>query len=194
MKNASIAFLVFFGTALGLMGFLFNQSDRPKPVPVVAAPVSKPSSNPSYFSAQTARSSYVRPAKADNGSPFPSESGYIAKYPQRFTDGYSSVTLDNSKNDFDAVVKLYALDSKPPIAASVFFIKARDSFTVKEIRAGRYDMRFRNLDNGTLSKSDPFTLKEVAIEGGVQFSQMKLTLYKVSNGNMTLHDIPEKDF
>lgn|GEM_PF-5584716 len=52
------------------------------------------------------------------------KSGYIKNYPVRFSDGYSSITVDNSQNDSDVFVKLFSLDSKPEQPIRVFFIRA----------------------------------------------------------------------
>jgi hypothetical protein len=137
---------------------------------------------------------YVRPTVADNGSPFPAQSGYIAKYPQRFTDGYSSVTIDNSGNDSDLLIKLVSLDSKPSVVASVLLVKAKDTFTVQEVRAGQYEVLYQNLDSGALARTESFTLKENQVAGGTEFSKLTLTLYNVTNGNMQTYPISADDF
>lgn len=96
---------------------------------------------------------YVRPKVADNGVPFPMKSGYIKNYPVRFSDGYSSITVDNSQNDSDVFVKLFSLDSTPEQPIRVFFIRAYESFTAKSVRAGNYDVRYRDLDSGSLVRT-----------------------------------------
>ncbi|MHC5832964.1 MAG: hypothetical protein ACYT04_97515, partial [Nostoc sp.] len=65
----------------------------------------------------------------------------------------------------------------------MFFILANGKFTVENVRAGKYDVRYRNLDSGYLSRSDPFDLEEYRTDQGVRFSKITLTLYKVRNGN-----------
>lgn len=137
---------------------------------------------------------YVRPKVADNGAPFPQQSGYIKNYPVRFADGYSSVTVDNSKNNSDVFVKLFALDSKPEQPVRVFFIRARESFTAKNVRAGRYDVRYRDLDSGGLVRTEKFDLREIKTDTNIQFSQIRLTLYKVAGGNMKTFDLAESEF
>lgn len=59
---------------------------------------------------QSPKPGYVRPRLADNGTPFPRSSGYIDGYPLNFSDGYSSVTIDNSQNGSDVFIKLFSLD------------------------------------------------------------------------------------
>jgi hypothetical protein len=130
----------------------------------------------------------------DHGVPFPAKSGYIRGYKPLRIGGYSSVTVDNSQNTSDVFVKLFTLDTKPPKAASVFFIRAHDSFTVSDIQPGNYDVRYRDLSSGGLSRTEPFNLKEVRTAGGVNFSRITMTLYKVQNGNMQTEKISEAEF
>lgn len=136
----------------------------------------------------------VRPLTADNGVPFPATSGYIQGYPVRATGGYSTVTVDNSQNDSNVFVKLFTLDTSPPKPARVFFIPAYKTFTVKNVKAGNYDVRYRDLNSGGLSRTDEFNLKQVKTGGGIQFSKITLTLYKVRAGNMQTHTISENEF
>jgi hypothetical protein len=137
---------------------------------------------------------YVRPKVADNGAPFPTQSGYVNKYPVRFTDGYSTVTVDNSKNNSDVFVKLFSLNSKPEQPIRVFFIRAHDTFTAETVRAGNYDLRYRDLDSGALSRTQTLNLEEVQTATGTQFSRLRLTLYKVANGKMKTYPISEQEF
>jgi hypothetical protein len=196
MRNGNLIALMLLGAIFGAKALLSHQAPRANPARLASAEMPQPSLEPSLEPSPERRAipAYVRPRVADNGSPFPSKSGYIDKYPQKFTDGYSSVTIDNSKNDSDLFVKLFSLEGSSPVPASAFLIRARDSFTVKEVRAGKYDVRYRNLDSGALSRTDSFNLKEVQIEGGVEFSRLTLTLYKVSHGNMQTHAISESEF
>jgi hypothetical protein len=193
MRKAYIAIAVL-GTFFGASRFL--EKIPPHSNPVTAPRTSKFQSSPSplFVSTQSRQPVYVRPLVTQNGSPFPSQSGYIAKYPQRFTDGYSSVTVDNSKNDSDLFIKLFSLDSQPSIAVSVFFVREKDSFTVKEVRAGKYEVRYQDLDSGAFSRTDSFSLREVKVEKGVEFSKLTLVLHKVSNGNMKTYPISAAEF
>ena len=137
---------------------------------------------------------YVRPGFADNGAPWPITSGYIAGYPRRFADGYSTVTVDNSKNDSDVFVKMYSLDTSLPVPVRVFFVRAFEQFTVRNVRAGHYDVRNRDLDSGALSRSDSFEIEETRTADGVRFSRFTMTLYKVRDGNMRSYPISEAEF
>lgn len=137
---------------------------------------------------------YVRPTTADNGVPFPSTSSYIDGYPIQATDGYSNVIVDNLQNNSDVFVKLFTLDTNPPTPVRVFFIRAKEKFTIEDIKAGKYDVRYRDLDSGALARTDPFDLRELETLEGIEFSEFTLTLYKVYGGNMQTHSISENEF
>lgn len=154
------------------------------------APFSEP---PASGPQQASR--YARPDAAPNGMPWPASSDYVKGYPRKFTDGLSMVTVDNSGNDSDVMVKLYALSTEGPTCARVFFVKHGDRFTVTHIRRGTYDIRYRNLESGTLSKSEAFDLQEtVTGDGSVRTSQVEMTLYGTPAGNMAAYPIAENDF
>lgn len=160
--------------------------------PTLAAltPKPKPTPKPKL----TLKPKPVQGPTDDHGVPFPAKSGYLKGYKPLRIGGYSSVTVDNSQNDSNVFVKLFTLDTKPPKAASVFFIRAHDSFTVEDIQPGNYDVRYRDLSSRGLSRTERFNLKEVRTAGGVQFSRLTMTLYKVQNGNMQTETISEAEF
>ncbi len=138
---------------------------------------------------------YVRPKTADNGSPFPKKSGYIKGYPIQFKEGYSTITVNNSKNSSDVFAKLYALDAIPPQPVRVFFIRKGEKFTADNIKAGNYDVRYRNLNNGGLVRTDTFNLAEpITLEGATRFRSVTLTLYKVPKGNLKTYPLSEQEF
>ena len=128
---------------------------------------------------------YTRPKTADNGKPFPKNSGYIKGYPIQFQDGYSRLTVNNSKGSSDVFVKLYALDAIPPQPVRVFFIRKGEKFTTEKIKAGNYDIRYRNLNNGGLFRTDNFNFEEYkTFDGPTSYTTMSLTLYTVPKGKM----------
>jgi len=137
---------------------------------------------------------YVRPYLADNGVPFPLTSSYIDRYPIQMTDGYSNVIVDNSRNNSDVFAKLFTLDIDSPGAVRVFFIRAGEKFKIENINPGNYDIRYLDLDSGAIVRTDPFNLSEVKTFEAVEFSEISLTLYTVSDGNMQVYPISENDF
>lgn len=180
---------------LVLLGIVLASLDEKKPPPPAVA---TPRANPPVTQPQALRSplrpAYVRPQYADNGSPWPANSGYVKGYPRRNTDGYSTVTIDNTKNASDVFAKVYSLATVPARPVRVVFIRASDSFTLNKVRPGLYDVRYRDLGSGALKRSDPFSIEENRTKTGVEYSQFTMTLYKVRGGNLKMHDIPDTEF
>lgn len=137
---------------------------------------------------------WVRPGSAPNGRPWPTRAGYLAGELKRHTDGLSEVTVDNGQNDADVHVKLVAIADQEAYPVREFFIPAGQRFTVSTVDAGQYDVRYRDLDSGSLSRSEAFELKETPTEGGTQYSSIEMTLYKVANGNMQSYELGEQEF
>jgi hypothetical protein len=137
---------------------------------------------------------YVKPSEAPNGQLWPASADYVEGYEQLHTDGLSTVTVDNSQNDSDVFVKLFSLDNTEAYPVRQFYIPAFGSFTLNTITAGSYDIRYRDLGNGGLSRSEAFNLKEVKTYVGVQFSNITMTLYKVQSGNMQTYGLSEAEF
>lgn len=137
---------------------------------------------------------YVRPSTAPNGQPWPASANYVDGYINLNDAGLSTVTVDNSRNDSDVFVKLVSLDGEKAFPVRQFYIPAFGSFLVDKVTAGSYDVRYRDLSTGGLSRSEAFKLKEITTYEGTQFSEMTLTLYKVQNGNMQTFDLAETEF
>lgn len=137
---------------------------------------------------------YVRENIAPNGNPWPISAGYIDGYQRLNTGGLSTVTIDNSQNDSDVFVKLVSLDSEKAYPVRQFFIPALGRFTLKDITAGSYDIRYRDLNTGMLSRSESFNLEEISSTDGTQFTNYTMTLYKVQNGNLQTFDLSESEF
>ena len=136
----------------------------------------------------------VRPAATPNGQPWPAAAGYVKGYQLLHTNGLSTVTVDNSRNDSDVFVKLVSLDSAQAYPVRQFYIPAFGSFTLKKVTAGSYDVRYRDLGSGGLSRSEALTLSEVHTDEGTRFSNVTMTLYKVKNGNMKTFGLAEAEF
>ena len=140
------------------------------------------------------RPAYVRPTTAPNGNPWPTSAGYVKGYKRLHAKGLSKVTVDNTRNDSDVFVKLVSLDGARAYPVRHFYIPAFGRFSLNKITAGRYDIRYRDLGNGGLFRSEAFDLEEIQSYGGVQYSDITMTLYKVQNGNMQMFDLPEAEF
>ena len=145
--------------------------------------------------AQTSSSpSYIYPSMAPNGSEWPTLSGYVGGYPIGNSNGYSNLTIDNTRNSSDVFVKLTELGYSELSPVSQFFVSSGSRFRLENISPGRYDIRYRDLEMGNLSRSEPFTLEENESFDGVQFSEMTMTLYRVTSGNMQTYRIGENEF
>ena len=186
--RALILHLLMMLTAAGLVMGALNldlASQRPS---------SSPTGEWSLSDDPPVTSNYQRSEFADNGAPWPQGSGYVSGYPRRLTDGHSTITIDNTKNDSDVFVKLYSLGASPPAPARVVLVRAFEQFTVRRVRAGLYDVRHRDLDTGALLRSESFELKEARMAEGIRFSRFTLTLYKVTDGNMESYPLSEEEF
>ncbi len=157
---------------------------------------STPPPGPKPYQANPApvRPEYTRPSTAPNGQPWPVSAGYVKGYKRLHADGLSTVTVDNSQNDSDVFVKLVSLNSAQAYPVRVFYIPAFGSFTLNKVTAGSYDIRYRDLNNGGLSRSEAFSLEEIPTYNGTQYSNITMTLYKVQNGNMQTYGLSEAEF
>lgn len=141
-----------------------------------------------------ARDAYMRPTHAPNGVPWPTSASYIGGYKHLRVAGFSKVTIDNAKNTSDVFVKLVSIDGEKNFPVRVFYIPQGESFTVTRVSSGRYDIRYDDLSNGTLWRTEPFTLDEKKKSNGVQYSEVTMTLYKVPYGNMQTYPISASQF
>jgi hypothetical protein len=133
-------------------------------------------------------------AAAPNGSPWPTKAAYIPGYSNDNNSGYSQVTVDNAQNSSDVLVKLVSLNDATAYPVRQLFIPAGSSFTMNKVTAGKYDIRYRDLETGGLSRSESFDVEEMQTEEGVQFSNFVMTLYKVQGGNFQTYELAESEF
>ena len=103
----------------------------------------------------------------------------------------ATITIDNTQTNGDVHVKLYRKDKWQDREC---FIPAGESFTMKRINPDVYDIRYRDLDTGSMAKSDPFEMDETETADGVNYVNMSLTLYQVRGGNASLDPIDEDEF
>jgi hypothetical protein len=162
-------------------------------------PVAPPPAGPKPYNAAPAAqapavAAYRRPALAPNGEPWPAMAGYVGGYAQLNEGGLSSVTIDNTRNDSDVFAKLVSLEGAEAYPARQIFIPAYGQFTLEGVTAGRYDVRYRDLVTGGLSRSEDFTLEEIATADGTQYTELSMTLYKVQQGNMQTFGLREDEF
>jgi hypothetical protein len=138
--------------------------------------------------------SYTRPEAAPNGEAWPSSSDYVAGYQQRNTNGLSQVVIDDTKNNSDAFVKIVSVGENEPKVVRNIFIQAGDRFTASNLRAGSYEIRYQNLDSGTLIRSEVFALEETAISSGTRYSTVTLTLRAKPEESMNTFALSKDEF
>lgn len=184
-------YLFVFLWAWGALTEKTKPSPPPSPVEYIATPTTEAEAPPAPASHKP---NYEKPLYAPNGEVWPSIAGYVSGYKKLNTNGLSTVTVDNSQNDSDVFVKLVFLGNDKAYPVRQFYIPAFGQFTVNKVKAGSYDIRYRDLDNGGLSRSESFNLEETEVSGGTQFSKYTMTLYKVRDGNMQTYDLSESDF
>ena len=137
---------------------------------------------------------YSRPSTAPNGRPWPSASGYVKGYPIDNDSGHSEVTVDNAQNDSDVFVKLVSLDEETAFPVRQFYIPAGSRFKMNKVTAGKYDIRYRDLNSGGLSRSESFEITETRTDEGIEYSGITMTLYKVEGGNFQTYDLSDGEF
>ena len=162
-------------------------------------PTSRPSGLPPYdrspaTDVPTAPPAYERPATAPNGSPWPVVPGYLEGEPFLGGGGLSTVKVDNRDNSSDVFVKLVLIDASATKPVRQFFIPGHGEFTVEDLKPGEYDVRYKDLTDGSLARSESFSLKQIREPGGTSFSNITMTLYKVSNGNMQTYPLLDSEF
>nr|WP_241018802.1 J domain-containing protein [Paraburkholderia sp. Tr-20389] len=129
--------------------------------------------------ASSARPAFARPTAAPNGLPWPSTASYLDGMPVGADGGHSSVTIDNTSNRFDVFAKLVFNASVFDQPVRHFFIPAGKSFTLLGVAPGSYDVRYQNLDDGGLYKSQNFAVTEQDSGNGIDATNVSITLYSV---------------
>ncbi|MGY1520248.1 hypothetical protein ACW5DW_07410 [Luteimonas sp. A482] len=137
---------------------------------------------------------YFRPNHAPDDTPWPKRAEYLARYSIGNNDGHSNVTVDNTRNDSDVFAKLVSLNGDIARPVRHFFIPAGSRFTMNQVTAGAYDIRYRDLESGALTRSEPFDVEERRTVEGIEYSEMTMTLYKVDGGNFETYDLAEDEF
>lgn len=196
--SSVIYFAIKYWYVFLLLGLIFFSETKPKSIQSDTPPYSSEPPAPINYERVTINDEFVepyeRPSKAPNGNPWPKTAGYVQGYPKVHTHGHSTVTVDNTKNDSDVFVKLVALENEKAFPVRQFFIPAFSKFTLNNVTQGKYDIRYRDLDNGQLSRAESFELIETEMEAGTQFSKYTITLYKVADGNIQTYDLAEREF
>lgn len=123
--------------------------------------------------------------------------GYISGEPVMADDGKSKFTVDNSQGDLDADVRLY----REEVQVRAFNVQSGKAFTANDISPGNYKLRYRVFLGGKFRAFEANKLfnitqsTEETHEGKTtRFSDVRITLYKVTNGNMSVKEIDLSKF
>lgn len=149
----------------------------------------------SFEEAQRARGqAKMAPTWSPNGKPWPTRAAYLEGFHRRAASGLSTLTIDNTSGGADVYVKLCRASADRCDGLRHVFIPLGASFTMSKIAPGKYDIRYRALDNGALAKSEPIELEQVEEARGIRYSTVRLTLYRVAGGNTSFESLPEDKF
>jgi len=151
---------------------------------------SLPSKPPSALPVATAS---TQPAKPSFVPVLDKPTGYDKNFQQKLDSGECKVTIDNTRNNFPVYVKIYKL-SNGLIPARAFYIQNNDQFTANNIPPGQYDVRYRNLQTGSISKTQSFELEQHRTVDGIEYSIISFTLFTVPGGNTRMTSIDETQF
>jgi hypothetical protein len=83
---------------------------------------------------------------APNGEPWPAKSGYVDGYPVGNRGEEMQVLVDNTGNSSPVFVKVYDLDRRSNVRHA--FVLARGSLAIEKLAAGKYEVRYQNIDVG----------------------------------------------
>ena len=185
VMGAILVVLAVFGSISKLVSPSAPPPPGPKPYQAVAPTRSAPIPD---------LPAYVRPETAPNGNPWPGTAGYVKGYPIDNDSGYSKITIDNSQNGSDVYAKLVSLDGATAYPMRQFYCPAGFRFTMDKVTAGKYDLRYRDLDTGGLSRSDAFDVEETRTAAGIEYSEHTITLYRVQGGNFQTYGLADDEF
>jgi DnaJ domain len=85
--------------------------------------------------------------EAPNGEPWPMHSGYLAGYPVGNMGEEMQVMVDNGANPSPVFVKIYDLDRRANVRHA--FVQARGRLTIDKLAAGKYEVRYQNIQTGS---------------------------------------------
>lgn len=130
-----------------------------------------------------------------NGQHWPKHASYLPGFEKLATDGYSSVTVDNSRNTSDVFLKLVSAETHHPSrVVRVCYIPARATFTFYRVTPGRYEMRYQEVEDGKCLKTETFVLSQTKRPEGVECTQLRVPLYGLPGRSVSLLQSDEREF
>jgi len=83
---------------------------------------------------------------APNGEAWPSQSGYVEGFPVGNQGKEVQISIDNTRNGSPVLVKIYDLDRRSNVRH--VYVLAQDSIVIDKLSAGKYEVRYQNVDVG----------------------------------------------
>jgi len=136
------------------------------------APATRP--RHSVHKKQDHLASNTRPPTAPNGSPWPLTSGLISGYPIRADDGLSTITVDNVSNPEPLYLKLVQMPNERVVRQ--LYIAENDRYTITNIDAGQYVLRYKTLSSPASFDTDSLLLEQNQDGYSTQFSKVSIEL------------------
>ena len=112
---------------------------------------------------------YPRPPAAPNGEPWPVDSGPISGYAQLAVDGLSTITIDNTGNSEAIYLKLVQMPNDQIVRQ--LYIAEHDSYTIPQIDAGTYVLRYKALGSPKSYESESIVLQQSEDSFGSHYSK-----------------------
>ena len=97
---------------------------------------------------------------APNGAPWPDSSGYIDGYAVANQGVQMRVEVDNAANDSAVFVRLVDLERGASVRHA--YVLAHESLSIDKLVAGRYEVRYQNVDPGGVRGTCAQALKQAA--------------------------------
>jgi hypothetical protein len=92
-----------------------------------------------------------RAPTAPNGESWPAKTGYIDGYRVQNMGGYTQIIVDNSNNGVDIYVRLFDIEKNHAVRHVLVF--AHEKFTMEQLNAGNYEVRYDALGVSDLQKA-----------------------------------------
>ncbi len=141
-----------------------------------------------------AKTTYVRPLTAPNGSAFPETTSYVSCYALGKNDGNSSLLVNNTKNDHDVYLKLISLDNNKSAAVRHVLIKGKTDFKIENLATGNYEIQYMDLVAGLVGRSIIFSVEESKTETGIKATNLVVNLRTAISGVLNVENVSIAEF
>jgi len=119
--------------------------------------------------------------------------GYDPTQPLLNNEGYCELTVDNTHNEMPVYARIWDMQSSRPVRS--FTLRQGESFTLKDLTPGRYEVRYHVLYEKGLpefgTRSGPLRLEQTVVGREVHFTRAALTLNPEKPGAPSPARIPQ---